>query len=166
MKNDKFERLSKRFPFLNEIVESISCSKINIDETINHIDKIEVQQVGFKILSRSLINEYWYNKSVGGTEEDHYDYESLFVVFDNNIESRGFSRLEHDYGIPIASFFTEVQPKYLVVVRVRECDWHHYYDRIGGRDIDQLKIKIFRVDRNIISMCKEMVNRFWERSSF
>lgn len=167
MNSDKFKRLSKRFPFLSEVVKDISCSKINVDEIINHINKIEVLQIGFKILSRTLLNQYWFNKRDSGTEEDNYDYEKLFVIFKNGeVETKSFSALESDICLPIANFFTKAQPKCLVVAKIKECSWHHYYDRIGGRIIYQLEIKIILVDRGIVGPSNEIVDRFWERNSF
>ena len=166
MNSKKFEKVSKRFHFLNEIVKNVSCSKVSVNEIVESINKIEVRQIGFKVLSDNLLDEYWHEKDCGGTEEDHSDYERLFVIFNGSVKSRGFSSLEHNYGVPIASFFTNMQPEYLVVVRLKELNWYHYYDRVGGRNIEKLEIKIFLVDRNIVDLSQKITNNFWEKNCF
>ena len=160
MRRSKFDKFEKRFPFLNQIVESISNFNFNSDEIINNLDVIRVQQVGQKLLSRILINNSLFEiEDDGLIEVDYYDRESLFVVQNQEV-------VEHDSSFPIAYFFRNLKPDYLVLIRREDYEWNNYYDRIGGKEIDRLEITIFLVNEDFPGVCQRTMNRFYDETSF
>lgn len=160
MRRSKFDKFEKRFPFLNQIVKSTSNLNFNSDEIINHLDVVRVQQVGQKLLSRTLIHEYWPEiRDDGLIEAGYYDRESLFAVQNQEV-------VEHYSSFPIAYLFKDLQPDYLVLIRREDYEWNNYYDKIGGKEIDRLEITIFLVNEDFPSVCQRITNKFKDEISY